>query len=493
MPGRSCRRRAPIHNEYAWSGAKPPIGPITNWSSSDTITYTGVGTLLVCREPDARENRMALRRVIIGFAALTTAMLVVSCGASGGDKAGSGEVKGDITFLTNRTDLKTDGTWDKYIAEFQKIHPGVNIKVEAITDYEGDLKTRLSTPNGYGDVLMFPASLTPDQYADFLEPLGKTKERASSYRFLDIRSFEGVQYGIALGGAAQGVLYNTEVFKKAGVTTPPKTPQEFVVALKLVKEKTSAIPLYTNYKDGWPLGSWGGYLVAVSGDPDIQNKMAHDKSPWKEGSAIYVIDSLLYDAVRSGLTEPDPLTTNWEQSKGDLVTGKIATMMLGSWAITQFQGAAKAAGVSPTVVGFMPYPATVKGKQYLPKGGDYNLSINKNSSNKATARAWMDWLLHKSGIVEAQGMVSAILDAPLPANLSALQGNGIELLELGAAPVGDEALFNNIAAKSQVDLLGPIYRQKLVDIARGQSSGDMTSYFKQLNSSWGATVSELAK
>lgn len=429
---------------------------------------------------------------LVAFAAATT-LTLASCGAGSGGSTDSGEVKGDITYLTNRTDLQADGTFDKYVAEFNKEYPDVKVKIEAITNFQDDVTTRLSIPNGYGDVLKVP-DMSADKMELFFEPMGKTADLADKYRFLDKGSYEGTQYGIALGGNANGVLYNTEVFKAAGITTLPMTSEEFMSDLKEIKSDTSATPLYTNYKDGWPLGTpYTGNVGAVSGNLNALNDMGSDKQPWTEGTDIYAIDSLLYGATADGLIEPDPLTTNWEQSKGDFANGKIATMVLGSWAISQFQDAAEDAGKSKDVVGFMPWPSNGDGKQSVTIGGDFNLAVNKNSSNKAAAEAWRDWMIEKSGYTESQGMISAVKSAPLPSNLSSLADGGVELLELSPAPEGKEALVSNVADKSKVDINGYLYRQKLIDIARGQADGDMDSYFAQLNKQWGEAVTKESK
>ncbi len=438
---------------------------------------------------------MASRKAIVGLAAVAAAtLLLTSCAAGGTDDSGdSGEVNGDITFLTNRTDLETDGTWDEYVAEFEEKYPDATVKVEAITNYEDDVKTRLSTPNGYGDVLLIPNGVSPDQYADFFEPLGDAADLADTYQFLAPKTVDGTQYGLALGGNANGVLYNTEVFADAGITDLPTTPEEFLTDLEAIKAN-DVTPLYTNYKDGWPLGGqWTNIIGAVTGDPTAQTVMAHDPAPWTEGTDIYALDSLLFDAVNQGLTEADPLTTNWEQSKGDFATGKIGAMVLGSWAISQFQAAATDAGADPSVVGFMPFPTSLEGQQYATVAGDYFLGVNKNSSNKATAEAWMNWLIEDSGFTDTQGMISAIKAADLPANLSGLSDSGTELLEIAAAPAGEESLFSDTADLSQVDVWGNIYRQKLIDVARGQADGDKKSFFAQLNEQWGAAVDELAE
>ncbi len=440
-------------------------------------------------------------RSVAAVAATTGLALALAACSTGSDTeptaSGSmdgGDISGDITFLTNRTDLEQDGTFDAYIEEFQKVYPDVNVTVEGITNYADDVRTRMSTPNGYGDVLMIPPSVPADEFATFFEPLGSVADLSETYRFQAPASFDGVQYGIALGGNANGILYNTAVFEEAGVTELPTTPDEFIAALQAVEDNTDAVGLYTNYADGWPLGGqYFSNVGAITGNVNAQNEMAHDEAPWTEGSDVYTIDSLLYDVVAAGLNEDDPLTTNWEQSKGDFATGKIGTMVLGSWSISQFQAAAVDAGVDPSVVGFMAFPATAEdGTQYATIGGDYNLAINVNSENKEAARAWMDFLLEDSGFTDTQGMISALVSADLPENLGSLADNDVELIEPAAAPSGEEGLLNSVADASQVDVWGNIYRQQLVDVARGQASGDKDTFFADLNARWAEAVQELA-
>lgn len=437
---------------------------------------------------------MATRKAMVGLVAVAaaTTLLLTACSGTSGDATGdSDEVKGDITFLTNRTDLEADGTWDAYVEEFNSEYPDVNVTIEAITNYADDVRTRMSSPNGYGDVLLIP-EVPADQFPDFFEPLGTVDELSDDYRFVSEKAFGGDVYGIALGGTANGVLYNKAVFEQAGVTDLPTSEDEFIEALQLVADNTDATPYYTNYKDGWPLGGqWTANIGAVTGSSEAQNEMAHDPEPWTEGTDIYAIDSLLYEVVAAGLNEADPLTTNWEQSKSDFATGKIASMVLGSWAISQFQAAATDAGEDPDNVGFMAFPSNVDGTQYATIGGDYKLAVNKNSPNEAAARAWLDWLVEDSGFTETQGMISAVKAAPLPENLGSLEDAGVELIENAPAAEGEEGLLSSVADESQVDIWGNIYRQQLVDVARGQAEGDKEAFFAELNERWGLAVDEL--
>ena len=440
---------------------------------------------------------MARRKAVfglVGIAAVTGLALTACAGgstATSSDNTIDAKSSGDIKVVTWRTDLVQDGTYKKWIAEFNKKYPDVKVTVEGITDYANEMLTRMSTKN-FGDVIGIP-TIQPSQFSQFLEPLGKTADFQDTYRFLSGASFDGTQYGIAWGGNANGIVYNKKVWQAAGITTPPTTEDEWLADLKKIKDNTDAIPLYTNYKDGWPLSQSFGNLGAVSANPDAQTDMAHDKAPWTEGTDVYAIDSLLYDSVAAGLTEPDPLTTNWEQSKVDLGTGKIGAMTLGSWAISQMQTAAADNGASADDIGYMAFPANVDGKQHAIIGGDYNLAVSKFSKSKAAAWAFINFLVNDSGYTDDQGMISTLKDADLPGNLQDFETAGVELMELTPAPEGQESLLSDIANDSKVDINGQIYRQKLVDIARGAADGDKASYFAELNKAWGASVEKLVK
>ena len=92
------------------------------------------------------------------------------------------------------------------------------------------------------------------------------------------------------------------------------------------------------------MGAWDAYIGGTaSGDPNYMNNVfTHTKNPFKDpgdGTHAYNVYKILYDAVADGLTEDDYSTTDWETSKNKLNSGDIATMVLGSWAVSQIQSA----------------------------------------------------------------------------------------------------------------------------------------------------------
>jgi len=413
--------------------------------------------------------------------ALTGALAVVlvltgcSSGNSGNDQ---NAIAGDIIVLTQRTDI-VDTVFADYKKKFEAKYPGVHVTFEAITDYEGEVRIRMNTKD-YGDVLLIPNSITADQLSTYFEPLGTVDQLKQKYRFITEQAYQGKAYGIAITGNAQGFVYNKKIWAAAGITAPPKSPADFIAALQAIKAKTAATPLYTNYKDGWPLTQWEGNRGAVANDPQSSVKLASDDAPWAPGKEHFIIDSLLYDAVKAGLTEADPTTTNWENSKKLLGDGKIATMMLGSWSIVQMQQAA----ASKDDIGYLPFPVQVGGKFHSVVSGDYKNAVNVNSAHKAAARAWVDWFADESNYASDQGGVPPLVSGSMPSTLADFTTAGVEYLELVPAPAGQEGLTDRIDKAAEIGLWDPKYRQGIVDAARGGRDETKDAIFADLNKKW---------
>ncbi|MFC7529199.1 extracellular solute-binding protein [Actinoplanes sp. GCM10030250] len=435
---------------------------------------------------------MINRRHLIGIGAAAALALTSGCtGGAGNEDTGdlSGDVKGSITVLTNRTDL-VDTTFKEYAAAFEAGHPGTEVTFEGVTNYDNDVTTQLSGGD-YGDVLLIPGTVALDQYSQFFEPLGTGADLSAKYRFTGPATYEGNVYGLSLGGIAKGFVINKRIWAQAGVTAPPKTPEEFLAGLEAIAGKTDATPYYTNYKDAWPLSEWNNHR-AVLADPAINDAFPADTGPWQPGKIQYVTDGLLYDIVNRKLSENDPLTTNWESSKPMIATGKVATMLLGSWAVPQMQDAAKAAGANPEDIGFWPFPYQTGGKFHAAIDGDKLAAVSKNSPNKATAKAFLDWFVNESGFATGQQAIPPAISQPLPAGLQAFTATGVELMEVPAA-TANPGKEDEIIKESEIDLKGEIYRQKLVDIARGAAEGDKDTYFAELNKRWSAAQSQVMK
>ena len=330
------------------------------------------------------------------------------------------DIKADLKFLTHKTDV-IDTKFQEYIKEFQKMYPNVNIEYEGVTDYANGVTTRLSTGD-WGDICMVPTTVDKDELENYFTSFGSYKTLSESYDFVDNLKYEDDVYGIPSMANVQGMVYNKAVFEEAGITELPKTPDEFLEDLQKIKDNTDAIPLYTNFAADWTMNAWDAYI------------------------------------------------------------GKIGCMVLGSWAISQIQGA----GDNADDIAYMPFPISVNGKQYAAAGPDYCYGINCNSSEdeQIAAMCYIKWLTEKSGFAESEGGISIVKGMPYPETLSSFED--IDLVINTPAPDGEENLMSDINNESELGINVSGYIPKEVLQAAIDGSKTMEEMSAEWNEKWTA-------
>ena len=359
------------------------------------------------------------------------------------------DLKADIKILTNRTDI-VDTVYKGYADQFHELYPNITVTYEAVTDYEESLTLRL-TNGDWGDICFIPTSCDKSEFSTYFTALGDYDTLNDTYNFVTEKTYEGTVYGIPNGGTAGGVAYNKKVLQDAGIKEITTNQVELLSDMQQIKDKTDAIPLYTNFAAGWPMGAWNDYVgIASNGDPDYKNNiLLHTKDPFtknEENSGPYAVFYTLYNAVANKLVEDDPASSDWESSKTKINNGEIGAMVLGSWCVQQF----KDAGDHPDDIGYMPFPITVNGKQSAASGGNYAYAVNKNSSedNQIAAELYIKWLLEDSTIFEDEGSIPALKGEDLPDALA--EFDGVELLSDNAAKSGEENLYDDIRNTAEV-------------------------------------------
>jgi hypothetical protein len=391
--------------------------------------------------------------------------------------------------LTHRTDRIEDGSLAEMTKAFEEAN---NCKVEyqGFTDYASDVSTMMNTTD-YGDVLMIPDTVKVMDLGNFFEPLGTLEELDQKYYWADKKAYDGNVYGIAhLGTVAGGICYNKKVWADAGVTKLPTTPEEFIEDLKLIRDNTDAIPYYTNYADAsWTLVQWASLVNSASGSSTYENDILTSKRDlFVEGDAYYEVYKMMFDIFSDPtLHEEDPMTTDWEGCKPAINNGKIATMVMGSWAVSQFQEA----GDNADDIGYMPAPFSTSGKQYAESAPDYCMGVNKNRSDeiKELGKKYITWFVEDSGFAKKEGSICALKGSEMPEYLTDFAN--CELFITAAAPEGLTGVWDAINNDSEVGTWQGDADNFKIKMAEAAFAGQGEDAFKQIvadtNAKWNAT------
>lgn len=390
-----------------------------------------------------------------------------------------------ITVLTDKTQL-VNTKFAEYKATFETNNENVEVQIEGVANYEEEVAKRLESGN-YGDVLLIPDSVTNKQLVKYFEPLGTVEELSETYKeaFLQSRTVDGVVYGLPRYANVQGIAYNEVVFAQAGVIELPVTSGEFLSALKKIQNMRSGIiPYYTGYNNGdwlwkWQTHAWG----SVSADADYRNNgIVNDQEPFSPGTPNYIVHELLYNIVKNGLSETYVEGDSWKPTFQMLNRGEIGCMALSSDYLHDLQNA----GVNPDDISFMPFPYNIDGQQYASVELDYCYAVNKNSANKETAKAWIDYMLNKSGFAKSEGALPIRRKGSLPDVLSNFKD--VEFVVNNPATVENTGKYEKLNELSCIYLDTDTEKNRLIQSALGKSDEDFEDIMNDWNLRWKAAT-----
>lgn len=406
-------------------------------------------------------------------------MFMVGCTKA--NEKQSEEIGGTIKVVTSRTDA--DKLFEKIEEDFKKLYPNVeDIVWESSADYDKYIMTRMNTKD-YGDVLFLPFSMngTPEEYENYFEPLGTVDELKEKYIDVTEADYNDVAYGLPVALNSLGIIYNEEVLKKAGVEEMPTSTEEFIEACKKIKENTDAIPFYTNYNK--TLGTWGGTLTSYGGE-EYRSAMLEAGTGFKEGQPIREIMDLFYGLASNGLTEADPITGDFAKSLQMLADGEVAMIMKGSQDAKMIQELS----TNGSKINIAPLPVKFNGQTSIAFGAPSVIVMNKNSENKATAKAFLEFFISaQSGYAEDLGGMSPNKEDLTAEQKEMFEKNNIVLTSSTETPEIDSkyaAITNEVGVGRLTDVL-----QKVINIGLYPNENESyIDYVNSLEAKWEAAV-----
>jgi spermidine/putrescine-binding protein len=222
----------------------------------------------------------------------------------------------------------------------------------------------------------------------------------------------------------------------------------------------------------WQQYVWG----SVSRDGNYHyGGMVADQAPFSQGQPNYIVHKLLYNIVAEGLAGDELYTLN--QAETMLNRGEIACMAADWDTIADIQNA----DTNPDDIGYMPFPYSVNGVQYATATLGAGYAISKNSTNKATARAWINYMLDKSGFAVSQGAISIQQDGELPTLLTNFEN--VELIVDNVPESETMEAYVKKESDSGLELETDGEKKRIVEAARKEreAAGEEETTTEQVN------------
>jgi raffinose/stachyose/melibiose transport system substrate-binding protein len=311
---------------------------------------------------------MALNKTFAAVAVVAlSAMGVAACS---GDDDGGSKSGGNITMQLweNATTGPGKAFWEKTAADYHTAHPNVTIKIQTVQneDMDGKLQTALNSGSAPDIFLQrgggkMAAMVEAGQLKDLTSLVTPETKAAVGDAALGTGSLDGKVYAIPQSVLPGGFWYSKDLFKAAGVDTPPATLEDLNAAVTKLKAKGTPIAL--GGKDAWPAAHWY-YWFALRAcskatlDAAAKSKTFDDPCWTKAGNDLKTFAGT--QPFNNGF-----LTTSAQQGAGSsagLIANHKASMeLMGSWDPGVIAGLTKDQKPLPDL-GFFPFPSVSGGQ-----------------------------------------------------------------------------------------------------------------------------------
>ncbi|WP_155055045.1 extracellular solute-binding protein [Streptomyces blattellae] len=316
-----------------------------------------------------------MRRGIAATALVASFALAAT--ACGGDSDSGDEADGPVTITWWDTSNATNEApaYQALVKEFEAANKDIKVNyVNVPFDQAQNKFDTAAGASGAPDVLRSEVGWTPAFAKNgYLLPLDGTEALADESAFqpslIEQAKYEGQTYGVPIVTDTLALVYNKELYEKAGVE-PPKTWDELKTSAATIKDKTGV--------DGY----WGStqayyaqsFLYGEGTDTvDAEAEKITVDSP--EAQQAYGTWLGLFDG--KGLHKADTTADAYAHIQDAFVNGEVASILQGPWEITNFYKGS--AFKDKENLGIATVPAGSTGKAGAPTGG-HNLSVYAGSS-----------------------------------------------------------------------------------------------------------------
>lgn len=423
-----------------------------------------------------------MKKVLFLSTIVLIGLSLSACGNKQEAEESSTEIAGPLTVVTNRPDAEE--LYQEMTADFQAKYPEVTeINWESTgTDYDEYIMTRMNTTD-YGDVLFVPFTMaaTPAEYEKYFVSFGTIDELETQYLDVTEADNDNQVYGIPTVLNSLGILYNQTIFDQAGITTLPSSSEEFIEAAKQIKEKTDAVPFYSNYQ---ALAVWAGALSSYGGE-DFKAETLAAGTAFQPGQPLREVMDLFYDLSTNGLIEEDPITLDSQKAQQQLANGEVAMLMNGSQMLAPIQGLA-----TEDTIKMMPFPTTINGKSSLALGAPSVIGINKNTENLATAQAFVEFFLSpESGFAEDMGGMTPVKSAFTAEEETLISENNV-ILTAPATDAKTETTYSNVANEVGIGRLTDVLQEVINIGLYPEQNISYQELIDELEAKWAAALKE---
>lgn len=382
-----------------------------------------------------------MRRIAqAGALVAAVSLLATACGSGEETDTGTGSetpnesVSGELTWWDTADPTNEGPAFDELVKKFEAEYPDVKVDHQFVPFGEAQNKFKTAAESGSGapDILRAEVAWVPEfaslGYLFALDGSAALQDADDYFETpMSSNMFDGKTYGVPQVTDSLALMYNKELFEKAGIESAPTTWDEVKTAAEALKSKAGVDGIFIN-PGGYFLLPFmygeGGDLV----DTDAQ-EIVVDSEANVEGI------STAADLVQSGAAVKPPAADGYSAMMTAFTEGKVGMIINGPWEVNNIRNAEAFGGIENLGVAAVPSGSETAG---APVGGhNYVVYSGMDESKAEAAVAFINFM----NSAESQAFIAEELGL-LPTRQSAYDIESVQNNDVVSAfkPVVDAAV-----------------------------------------------------
>ncbi len=320
------------------------------------------------------------------------AALATSAVLAGGAFAGSHQLSGDLKIFLDTSNPAPRATMEKMIADFQALHPDLNIETTVIDReaYKTQIRNFLTAnaPDAftwYAANRMAPyvnANLFEDVSDLWAEP--EIAEALASTK--GAMTIDGKQWGVPYTYYQWGVYYRKDIYEELGIGEPADFDEMVANCEKVIASGRKCYTIGTKWL--WTASGWFDYLNMRTHGFDFHMQMANGEIPWTDDRVRETFANWRR-LIDLGAFVDDHQNKDWQQSLPFLVEGSAAAILKGNFAVAPLRDA----GLTDDQLDFHQFPPITPGVALAEDAPTDTFHIAANATNKDNAREFLRYVV----------------------------------------------------------------------------------------------------
>lgn len=322
------------------------------------------------------------------LAALATAAVVAGSAFAGSH----GALTGDLKIFLDTSNPAPRATMESMIAQFQEMHPDLNIETTVIDREEYKTQIRNFLTANPPDVATWYAANRMKPYVEAglfedVSDLWEDPEIADNLASTKgAMTIDGKQWGVPYTYYQWGVYYRKDIYEELGLSEPANWDEFKANCQAVLDSGRKCFTIGTKFL--WTAGGWFDYLNMRTHGFDFHMAVANGEISWEDERVKQTFMNWK-ELVDMGAFIDNHQTYSWQESLPFIVNGEAAAILKGNFVVAPM----REAGITDDQLDFHQFPAINPDVELAEDAPTDTFHIPSNAANKDTAREFLKFVV----------------------------------------------------------------------------------------------------